>query len=49
VRLAGQGIVIACGEGAVRVLELQRAGGRPLAAGAFVAGSGIRPGMNVGR
>jgi methionyl-tRNA formyltransferase len=32
------GIVVACGAGAVRVLELQRAGGRALSAQAFLAG-----------
>jgi methionyl-tRNA formyltransferase len=31
-------LAIACGEGAVRLVELQRAGGRPVDAAAFVRG-----------
>jgi methionyl-tRNA formyltransferase len=38
------GIVIACGTGALRVLELQRAGGRRMPAGAFLAGFKLAPG-----
>jgi len=33
-----EGIVVACGSGALRVLELQRAGGKRLAAAQFLAG-----------
>jgi methionyl-tRNA formyltransferase len=38
------GIVIACGSGALRVLELQRAGGKRMSAGAFLAGFKLAPG-----
>jgi len=38
------GIVVACGEGTLRVLELQPAGGRTMSAAAFVAGRGIAVG-----
>jgi methionyl-tRNA formyltransferase len=38
------GIVIACGESAVRIIELQREGGRRLPAKAFLAGHPLRPG-----
>jgi methionyl-tRNA formyltransferase len=38
------GIVIACGEGSLRVLELQPAGGRTMSAAAFVAGRGVAAG-----
>lgn len=40
----GHGIVVACGAGALRILELQRAGGRRLAAAAFLAGFPVAPG-----
>ena len=40
----GDGIVVACGENAVRILELQRAGGRRLPAAAFLAGHPVTPG-----
>ena len=42
------GITIGCGEGAVRVLELQREGGRRQTAEQFLAGSVLRPGMKLG-
>ena len=42
------GIVVACGTGALRILELQRAGGKPLPARAFLAGSDIVPGARLG-
>lgn len=35
---SGEGIVVACGDGALVVRELQRAGGKRLSAGAFLAG-----------
>ncbi|MFT3666842.1 methionyl-tRNA formyltransferase [Piscinibacter sp.] len=38
------GIVVACGSGALRLTELQRAGGKRLAAAAFLAGHPIAPG-----
>jgi methionyl-tRNA formyltransferase len=39
----GQGIVVACGDGAIVVRELQRAGGRRLGAAAFLAGHPLAP------
>jgi methionyl-tRNA formyltransferase len=42
------GVVIACGTGALRVTQLQRAGGRRLAAGAFLAGFKLEPGVRLG-
>lgn len=42
------GIVIACGAGALRVLEVQRAGGKRLSAGAFLAGHQLAPGALCG-
>jgi methionyl-tRNA formyltransferase len=38
------GLVIACGEGALRVTELQPAGGRRMSAAAFLAGRRLAPG-----
>jgi methionyl-tRNA formyltransferase len=38
------GLTVACGEGAVRLLELQRAGRRAMKAGEFARGSSVRPG-----
>ncbi|MDF1598852.1 methionyl-tRNA formyltransferase [Mesorhizobium sp. YIM 152430] len=35
---------VACGSGAVRLVEVQRAGGKPMAAGAFLHGAGLRKG-----
>ena len=40
-----QGITVACGEGALRLTELQRAGGKRLGAAAFLQGRPIEPGM----
>ena len=37
-------LTIACGEGAVRIVELQKAGGRPMKADEFVRGTVIAPG-----
>jgi methionyl-tRNA formyltransferase len=42
------GIVIACGQGALRVFELQREGGKRLSAEAFLSGSALPPGANRG-
>ncbi len=42
------GIVIACGEGALRAIELQRAGGKRLAAADFLRGQRIEPGERLG-
>jgi methionyl-tRNA formyltransferase len=38
------GIVAGCGQGALRILELQREGGKRLAAEQFLAGSALKPG-----
>jgi methionyl-tRNA formyltransferase len=42
------GIVVACGEGALRVAELQKAGGRRLAAADFLRGTRLAPGARFG-
>jgi len=42
-----QGVAIACGEGALRITELQRAGGRRLPAGEFLRGFELAPGMRL--
>ncbi len=44
----GGGIIVACGTGALCIRELQRAGGRRLAAAAFLAGFAIAPGERFG-
>jgi methionyl-tRNA formyltransferase len=36
-------LTIACGQGAIRILELQKAGGKPMKANAFIAGARLRP------
>ena len=38
------GITVACGKGALRITELQRAGGKHLATAQFLAGCDIKPG-----
>jgi methionyl-tRNA formyltransferase len=45
----GGGIVVACGSGAVRILELQRAGGKRIGADAFLAGFKLAAGARFGR
>ena len=42
------GILIACGDGALRVTELQKAGGKRLPAAQFVAGHALQPGAFFG-
>jgi methionyl-tRNA formyltransferase len=42
------GIVVACGEGALEIAELQPAGGRRMSAAAFAAGRGLVPGARFG-
>jgi len=44
---SADGLRVACGEGALDVLELQRAGGRRLGAAAFLAGQGLAPGERL--
>jgi methionyl-tRNA formyltransferase len=39
------GVVVACGRGALRLTELQRAGGKRLAAADFLRGFDLKPGM----
>jgi len=39
-----RGITVACGQGAVRLLEVQRAGGKRVDAAAFARGQGLRAG-----
>jgi methionyl-tRNA formyltransferase len=41
-------LTIACGEGAVELVELQRAGKRPMPAAELVRGFPLRPGMRLG-
>jgi len=41
------GIVIACGQGALRVFTLQREGGRRMSAQEFLAGHALKPGQRV--
>ena len=43
-----QGLVIACGEGALRVTELQKPGGKRLPAQAFLQGMPLQPGRMAG-
>lgn len=43
------GIVVGCGEGSLRVLSLQKAGGRRLSASAFLAGHALATGERFGR
>ncbi|KQT44462.1 methionyl-tRNA formyltransferase [Aureimonas sp. Leaf454] len=42
-------LLVACGRGAVRILDLQRAGGRPLSAQALLRGVPLPPGARIGR
>ncbi len=41
------GIVVACGQNALRILELQREGGKRLTAEQFLAGFSLDPGLNT--
>jgi methionyl-tRNA formyltransferase len=38
-------LTIACGNGAIRIVELQKAGGRPMKTEEFLRGTPVRPGM----
>ncbi len=42
------GIVVAAGEGAVCITELQKAGGKRVAAAVFLAGAALAPGLQLG-
>ena len=48
VSVDGRGIVIACGAGAVRIEELQRAGGQRLPVREFLSGFALKPGICLG-
>jgi methionyl-tRNA formyltransferase len=45
--LLDDGLTIACGEGAIRIDELQRAGKQPMEASEFLRGSRLTPGTRV--
>ncbi|MEO8628840.1 MAG: methionyl-tRNA formyltransferase [Betaproteobacteria bacterium] len=45
---AGTGIIVGCGSGALRIHELQRAGGKRLGVDDFMRGSPVIPGENFG-
>lgn len=45
---AGDALVVACRDGALAITELQRAGGRPLAAADFLRGYALSPGARFG-
>jgi len=38
-------LTIACGDGAIRIIELQKAGGKPMRAEEFLRGTPVRPGF----
>jgi methionyl-tRNA formyltransferase len=40
-------LTIACGEGAIRIVELQRAGGKPMKAEEFLRGTPVAPGTRL--
>ncbi len=40
-------LTVACGEGAIRILELQRAGGKPMKAEEFLRGTPLQPPMRL--
>jgi methionyl-tRNA formyltransferase len=46
--LGPDGPIVACGQGSLRLLEMQRAGGRRLPAGDFVRGLKLRQGDRLG-
>ena len=48
VAVGPEGIDVACADGSLRLLTLQRAGGRRLSAAEFMRGHGLRPGMAFG-
>jgi methionyl-tRNA formyltransferase len=41
------GLTVACAKGAVRIVELQRAGGRPMRADEFLRGTSIAAGETL--
>jgi methionyl-tRNA formyltransferase len=44
-RVLDEGLTIACGGGAVRIVELQRAGGKPMRTNEFLRGTPVAPGI----
>ena len=44
-RVEPDGLTVACGAGSLRLIELQRSGGKRLAAREFLAGCPVKPGM----
>lgn len=48
IRIDEQGVLVACGQGAMRLTVLQRAGGKRLAAADFLRGFALQPGMVLG-
>jgi methionyl-tRNA formyltransferase len=40
-------LTVACGSGAVRIVELQRAGGKPMDADEFLRGTPVAPGSTL--
>jgi methionyl-tRNA formyltransferase len=48
VSASARGIVVATGDGAVSIAELQKAGGKRLTAAAFLAGAALAPGARLG-
>ena len=44
----GEGLTIACGEGAVSLVDVQRAGKAPMPAAEFLKGTPLAPGQRVG-
>ncbi|MBC8013448.1 MAG: methionyl-tRNA formyltransferase, partial [Methyloceanibacter sp.] len=46
--LLDERLTIACGEGALRLTEVQRAGKRPMLGDAFLRGVKLRAGMRLG-
>lgn len=40
-------LTVACQQGAIRILELQRAGGKPMKAGEFLRGTPLKPSMRL--
>jgi methionyl-tRNA formyltransferase len=41
-------LTVACGDGAVRIVELQKAGGKPMRAEDFLRGASVAPGTRLG-
>jgi methionyl-tRNA formyltransferase len=46
-RLLDEHLTVACGSGALRVVELQRAGGKPMPADEFLRGTPVAPGSTL--